>query len=835
MRVYNIEEYEVTASTHYSIHIEDPKATVEQIDELLQQIESVERLTINCDISRMPKLVKEVVEKSLQIRTNTAFLLEESRLPITLEQFDLKTKGINQIPEQVWHYLFVIIHANNIENQAFSYPVDPKTEVLHLQILNLTTFPLIPLRICRIASNQLTVIPNAFFEKNKDYLTSLSIDDSQINSITTDVTLSELHYFRWKTEQAIAASSFSFLPNSIQNIQITANKFDLDFNRFTNLFTLHIEGLVTNKLNLKSQTVSRLGISKSRIESFEEVHLPALTQINISETLQKIPSFLFQSSFLQSLFLNKNHIKEIPDDWSSLSQLSHLSLNDNGIVFENFDFALTLPKLKALQILGNQVKNKYLFLTQKKIPFSDYRLHELLGCSRKRTQDVLRFGAALAKAQISEDQKMRFFDAYLDESDFTSITKSVKDLMAAFKVNFQELKLFLNDYLTTLSNKRSGMKSVAAAVVYIDGTPTQSKAEVTELLEKNGATVVKRWSADVTHVLLGKKPSQEGSFAKHIKYLSEQDLSVLEDAEKFINVQVKQGNNTILENVNALLLNEEPANVLIGLNMLKNGGVNEKNFSSLLVIAKANPDAKVRKEAKNILAVHGPKEWNGLLESKLLFKGLHKSAKEQDVNNKLLKLSKEVGMGLACELSLGLFERFNKGLRFMVTREKYPKEYKQRMYDLLCPEHHFDLAAGIGFKNWKGKDPQEIVFNTYKMKLPMHEGIVDHKKVTSICLHNSKLTAIPKTLNEFKDLKVVDLSCNNIQKIPAYFRQLDQLEELDLSMNTFDEFPEQLLKMPQLRKIDFRHNRTQGFMGNFLPLEIPKEARVALPNCEILN
>lgn len=835
MRINNIQEFKVADTKYYSIIIDDPKATFEQIDHLLQQIESVDRLTINCGISRIPTRVKEVVKQALDLRVKTDFQLDEQQLPNSLIQFEIDAKCINQIPAIVWQYESVGIRAHTLENQHFSYPANPKTKTLTIQVTNLKNIPILPVDYCRISSEQFTTIPTAFFEKNETSLINLSLDCNNIKSITTNCILTGLKYFRIGTEQTIDATSFSFLPNTIESIQITAQKFDLDFNRFTNLTSLYIQGLATNKFVLDSKTIWRLGILKSNIGSFEEVHLPALRQVTISESIREIPSFLFKSNGLQSMNLNANNIQEIPDDWSSFPHLSQLALNDNSIVFKNFDFAHTLPKLKSLQILGNKLENKYLFLTQKQIPFGDYRLEELVGCSRKRTKEVLRFGAALAKTKISDSEKMRFFDAYIASSDFNHITTSVTDLIAAFKINFQELKLFLNDYVTTLTDKRSGMDSIAHAVVFIDGMPTQSKTEVTELLEKSGARVVKKWSADVTHVLLGKKPKEAGSFSPDIKYLSEHDISVLGDAEKFINVQVKQGNDTILENVNALLLNEEPANVLIGLNMLKNGGVNEKNFSSLLVIAKANADATVRKEAKKILAVHGPKEWSGLLASKLLFKGLNKSAKEQDINNKLLKLSKEVGMGLACELSLGLFERFNKGLRFMVTRVKYAEQYKLRMYNLLCPGHHFDLAAGIGFKNWKGRDPQEIIFNTHKIKLPMHEDIVNYKEVTSICLHNSKLAAIPKDLNAFKDLKVLDLSCNNILKIPAYFRQLDQLEELDLSMNIFEEFPEQLLKMPNLRKIDFRHNRTRGFMGGAAKLEIPEEARTALPKCEILN
>ncbi len=131
-------------------------------------------------------------------------------------------------------------------------------------------------------------------------------------------------------------------------------------------------------------------------------------------------------------------------------------------------------------------------------------------------------------------------------------------------------------------------------------------------------------------------------------------------------------------------------------------------------------------------------------------------------------------------------------------------------------------------------EPEKII-HTKQFERDVNKAIFEVVKVTSICLHNAKLAAIPKDLNQFKDLKVLDLSCNNIAKISGYFGQLKQLEELDLSMNIFETFPKQLLKMTQLRKIDFRNNRNKGFMGSLSQLDIPEEAKEALPKCEILS
>lgn len=836
MHITNIQNYELKGgSTHYSLEIIDQAATIEQIEELLQKVEFVERLIIDSKISRIPKRVKEVVQKTLILRTKSNLRIEESSLPLMLEGLTIQANTIDHIPELVWQYGGVNITAQKISRQLSDPSVPTKTINANLEIWNLKNIPNIPLNYCTIKSQELIKISDEFFSLNKDCLSVLRVDCNQLEVNQTSQRLNILRTFLLKTKEELSDTTFSFLPATISSLEIIAPKFDMDFTKFKQLNSLFIQGLETKSLDLESNSLSMLTITKSKIASFDKVNLPNLNRLTINETLDAVPSFVFKSIHLQSLFLNKNRIQSIPADWSLLSSLSQFSLAENEIVFDNFDFAYGIQNLKSLHIYGNNVRNKYVFLTPKILPFYQGRLEELLGCESRRVKDVLRFASAVSKAKIKEEEKRHFLDAYVVNPNFTNSITTNEVLLAAFKINFQELKLFLNTYLNSLIEKRPGMDSIKGAVVYIDGTGSQSKTRMKELLEQHGAKLARSWSKSVTHVLFGKKPTKLESFSNHIKYISEQEISALEESEKFINVQVNQGNDTVLENVNALLLSADPANVLIGMNMLETGGVHEEFLRSLLVIAKANPDAKVRKEAKKLLTIHGPKEWALLLESKLLFKGLNKNAKEQDTNKKLAKLSQEVGIDLACETSLALFERFRKGLRFMLTRSRYPDQYKRRLYDLLCPKNHFDLAAGIGFRNWKDKDPKDIIFNTYKIKMPMHGEILNHKKVTSICLHNAKLAAIPKDLNQFKDLKVLDLSCNNIAKIPGYFGQLKQLEELDLSMNIFETFPSQLLKMPQLRKIDFRYNRNKGFMGSFSKLEIPEEAKEALPKCEILS
>jgi len=80
-----------------------------------------------------------------------------------------------------------------------------------------------------------------------------------------------------------------------------------------------------------------------------------------------------------------------------------------------------------------------------------------------------------------------------------------------------------------------------------------------------------------------------------------------------------------------------------------------------------------------------------------------------------------------------------------------------------------------------------------------------HISELSISLRNQ----IPSSIKLLKNLKNLDLSCNNLTGLPDTFSDLTSLENLDLSWNDFKIIPEILKSLKSNVKINIRHNLSQ--------------------------
>lgn len=821
------------------LSIIDQNASISDIEFYLSEYEEIKDLTIHANLERLPNGLEKLSIENLNIESSSELLkIDESNIPTGLARCYIKAKSINEIPHKLWSIQRLNIIAEIKQQPDSNESLGHDNFDCNLCVPNLKSVSNIKCASLNIESNDLTTIDKNFFTLNTESLKRLSIKAPTLRQINhSKQRLETLNFVLLFTKQSIEPNDLDFLPDEIGMIQLEGRQISTaDFSRFNKIQHLYIRGDVKETISIKSYNCQSISIYDSYGLQFGKMETPNLRKLTLNNATKEVPEFIFNCDKLSQIQLSHNEISKLPKDWSTLSNLEYLNLSNNYIIFNSLEFLTPLKKLKATDLSGNKFANKYILFTNRKLPISYNGWQFLIPSCKNRFDEVLKLGSALERANIDIDNKKLIFDEFINDEELKILNvNNAPLLIEAFKINYRPIKLKLDNIISKLCADSSGLDIIATAVVYIDGKTKLSKNEIKSKLEKIGAKVLNKYSKEVTHILLGGKPNRLESFGEGLYYINESDIASFDASEKFINVQVDSGNDAILDKIKGFLISPDNANIMLALKMMDTGGVNPALFSPLLAVSKANTDAKVRKEANRLLTLYGPKEWAPLLSNKLLFKNLHTKVREQDINNKLEKLSKEVGENLAYEMSLSLYKRFEKGLRYMIYKSKLPDDYAQRMYDVIYSDGHVSYDKALGFRNWKNVPADQIIFNTTKAKLKLHEGIASQKVVSSIGLHNCKIFKFPRSLTKFTDTKILDLSCNNLSELPTTISKMKNMEEIDLSFNCFNEFPEVLYDMPKLLKVNLQHNRSTSPISSFVKIEIPDEVQSRLPNCTFIT
>ncbi len=79
--------------------------------------------------------------------------------------------------------------------------------------------------------------------------------------------------------------------------------------------------------------------------------------------------------------------------------------------------------------------------------------------------------------------------------------------------------------------------------------------------------------------------------------------------------------------------------------------------------------------------------------------------------------------------------------------------------------------------------------------------------VFAIRLTKKKLTAVPKEIQSYKNLRHLDLSKNKLTILPEFVSTLTNLIDLDLGKNKFTSFPTEICKLINLQKLVLNQNQ----------------------------
>jgi len=592
------------------------------------------------------------------------------------------------------------------------------------------------------------------------------------------------------------------------------------------------------------------------------IHSPATTQLpdyffarpfrrvvlnaGLRQSKVSFPDFIFKLKGVENLQLFIHQNMDIPNDWSSLDKLRELRINGKGKVFDDLSFIHSLPKLKSLFMSDHFIKSPYQLISKKQIPIlsrpkfatqtgyedrsNDYKLFAL------PLERVLSIGAALGKSKLPQSDKERFFRVITKVKRLKDLPAfSMNDLLALMNVSHIDLRTVLQKQLQDISSREKNINSLGiSSQLYLAGTPGRKKTEIKEKMSILKIPLVTKFSDQVTHVVIGKNPREYEQLQNgHFKIISESDLydRFKSDAPGFIVAAVDTGKLDIHNNLLPLLESDESASIMVGMEMLKNGGVPEELIDTVLVLYKSCPDTKVRGMAKKLLDRNAPKAYLPIIADAQRFTGLAGKVKAQEINKKLEKLARSTSRSAAAKLSLLFHKRYKKGLRYVLYHFHQPCSERTAALQALMEETHLNYRAGLGFKDWRGKDPETATFFNMKTPAKFPVDIVEHVPLIETAdFHNCKFTSLPTNFGDLKDLKKIDLSFNFLGSIPKSIQNMKQLTHLNLQMNNFKTFPSTLKAMTQLRVLDLRHNRLKNDSN---PLEIPEEIKAALPNCEI--
>ncbi|MCP4520154.1 MAG: hypothetical protein GY827_00390 [Cytophagales bacterium] len=570
-------------------------------------------------------------------------------------------------------------------------------------------------------------------------------------------------------------------------------------------FTLKDE--FVGDFNMYSLTLSNIkglkqfpDISDSRIYSLTLDNLPDLEDLGTGQ-FEKCES-------LNSLHLNNIPFETIPNI-NKKPRLSYLSYKHETTTFEQV-FEI-LMRLKPKQFLANALEVAY-----------------------KREAKVQSFVSALSQAKLDLSIKKQFFDHFFpifahDSKKKTELSKT--DILRLGTVNNNNVQKIVNELIFQETEKSAQEAPISSDMkIAIVGNTGTKKTEIKTRLKEAGIEFHTKVKADTTHVVMGKR-CKDFTLSEDLHWVSEQTLIqyLNEQSTPYLLEEEKSVDNDNIENIQSLLLSGED-NALVGLEILGAGGVPKELLLPLLLVQKTDTNKKVKDKARKLLIANGGLDYEKALADRGRFT-LTKS--EKDLSKHLKALDKKAPNINWLEFAQLYRKKTNKGARFIFDFAKKDHPVRKDLFQELSQGNELDMFAAIvqstpDFLNYYSMD------SLYEEKVP--EEVFESTELTQLSLKGFRLTALPQDLQNLKKLRRLDFSFNRLKKLPEDLSYLESVEYLNLAENEFSEFPMELTQLKNLKEVSFKDNRSyQDYYYDRSIVEIPEEAKKALPNCSFIT
>lgn len=135
------------------------------------------------------------------------------------------------------------------------------------------------------------------------------------------------------------------------------------------------------------------------------------------------------------------------------------------------------------------------------------------------------------------------------------------------------------------------------------------------------------------------------------------------------------------------------------------------------------------------------------------------------------------------------------------------------------------LLFVFAFVSCKSQYPNE--YSGYQKYRSLDKALANKNNVKLLDLSNQELEVIPEGVFELIHLEVLILNNNKLEKIPRNIQSLQKLERLEIMKNQIDKLPLEIVELKNLKKINVAYNRV-----NEKDVEFIKEA---LPSCTIIT
>jgi len=392
-------------------------------------------------------------------------------------------------------------------------------------------------------------------------------------------------------------------------------------------------------------------------------------------------------------------------------------------------------------------------------------------------------------------------------------------------------------------------RSHAALLARSAKAPITADSEVTVLgavgfkktaLKKAVVALGARYSANptptTTHAVLGRSPKKPEILAhlndRPVTFLTEQQaiqtIDAKEEGERFLTRATPEA-AAHGANLRSMLTSGEKASIDLALTMIQKGGLPSEAATPLFLMAKQEPDKKLRAKARKLLKRHGSQPVQLALadRSALAFYGEKAASRTATSLHTYARTAPELDW-------LWLARTLHDKHRYPTLRFALDKADAETQLDILrsaVKEGALDIHRILA----DGHQPNYLNSYAYYVGATVPAYAYALTDITSLNLGWCHFDTLPPGISALTKLKRLDLSGNMFTKLPDEILTMTWLEELHVGMNTLVAFPKGIAALTNLKVLNIQGNRQRDPKHIFNALEAPQRVRDTMPKCTFVD